>query len=128
MHLFVQFFKGVGRGSPEHFRVAVVHPFDPLMAIKRLDPCAHPLAQRALSVRVNLYARWLAHHSLRRIGQDFLLVSDAANIAQELRGATIPALLVSYADNCNTGDMRYDAGNCIIVTTGVADRIIDAPI
>ena len=57
VHLFSHLFARVGRRALDDFRIVIVKPLQAMITIKRLNMCAHPATEVALTVGVNFDSR-----------------------------------------------------------------------
>jgi len=65
VHLLRHLFARVWCGAFQDFRIVVVQPFNPAIAIQRIDPRTHPPAEVALTVGVD-FDFWLSCQGLIR--------------------------------------------------------------
>src|SRR6185503_15217915 len=72
MHFFRHLIARARRGAFENFRIVVVQPLDPLIAVQRLDPGAHPATKIAVTVGVDLDLSRTCHRHFLSLGQSSL--------------------------------------------------------
>jgi hypothetical protein len=55
----------VWRGAPENPGIVVIQPFESMVPVQRLNPCAHPAAKITMTVGIDFDFRLTVHESLR---------------------------------------------------------------
>ena len=68
MHRFSHFITRMWRGTFENFRIVVIQPLDPLIAVERFDPGAHPATKIAVAVCINLDLSSTCHRHFLSLG------------------------------------------------------------